>query len=101
MKLTAKNCELFNAELKFLGKIVSKGGYTMDPKDIAPVQGLRDHNPKTIGDLRQLLGFLSYYHTYIPSFCQIAKPLYELLSARKPSGKGVSSKGDKGKKGQG
>ncbi len=37
VKLTAKRCELFKAEVKFLGKIVSKGGYTMHPKKIDPV----------------------------------------------------------------
>lgn len=46
----------------------------MDLKEIAPVQAQRDHKPKAVGDLRQLLRFLSYYHTYIPSFSQIVKP---------------------------
>ncbi|KAK3542193.1 hypothetical protein QTP86_017103, partial [Hemibagrus guttatus] len=46
VKLTAKKCELFKAEVKFLGKIVSKWGYTMDPKEIAPVQALRDRSLK-------------------------------------------------------
>ncbi|KAL0183886.1 hypothetical protein M9458_019582, partial [Cirrhinus mrigala] len=103
--LTTKKCELFKAEVKFLGKIVSKGGYTMDPKEIAPVQALRDHNPKTVGDLRQLLGFLSYYRTYITSFSQIAKPLHELLSVEKSLERRASHKsgirrrkGEKGKK---
>ena len=70
----------------------------MDSKEIAPVQALRDRKPKTVGDLRQLLGFLSYYRTYIPSFSQIARPLYELLSTGKPSGKEASSKDDSRKK---
>ncbi|KAK3575427.1 hypothetical protein QTP86_026498 [Hemibagrus guttatus] len=98
VKLTAKKCELFKAEVKFLGKIVSKGGYTMDPKEIAPVQALRDRKPKTVGELRQLLGFLSYYRTYIPNFSQTAKPVYELLSVERFPEKKGNSKSCIGKK---
>ncbi|GAA6100330.1 uncharacterized protein LOC120720578, partial [Tachysurus ichikawai] len=70
----------------------------MDSEEIAPVQALRDRKPKTVGDLRQLLGFLSYYRTYIPGFSQIAKPLYELLSVRKLSENSASRKSHGSKK---
>ncbi|KAE8292606.1 Retrovirus-related Pol polyprotein from transposon opus Protease [Larimichthys crocea] len=40
---------------------------------------LKTKPPKTVGDLRRVLGFLSYYRFYVQDFAKIAKPLYELL----------------------
>ena len=34
---------------------------------------------KTVGKLRSLLGFISYYCTYIKNFSPILKPLYDIL----------------------
>lgn len=79
VKLTAKKCELFKNKVRFLGKIVTKEGYTMDPAEVAPVQDMKERKPATVGELRKLLGFLSYYRAYIPNFSRIAKPLYALL----------------------
>lgn len=60
--------------------MVSEQGYTMDPAEIAPVQALKDKPPTTVGELSRILGFLSYYRSYIPNFSKIAKPLYQLLT---------------------
>lgn len=79
VKLTAKKCELFKNKVRFLGKIVTKEGYTMDPAEVAPVQDMKQRKPATVGELRKLLGFISYYRAYIPNFSRIAKPLYALL----------------------
>ena len=43
------------------------------------VQELKNSVPKQIGDIRKLLGLLSYYRRYIPDFARQAKPLIELL----------------------
>lgn len=80
VKLTPRKCEVFKNQVRFLGKLVTQEGYTMDPADIAPVQALKQQKPSTIGELRKLLGFISYYRSYIPNFSQIAKPLYDLLA---------------------
>lgn len=79
VKLTAKKCELFKNKVRFLGKVVKKEGYTMDPAEVARVQDMRERKPATVGELRKLLGFISYYRAYIPNFSRIAKPLYNLL----------------------
>lgn len=47
VKPTAKKCEVFKDQVKFLGKIVSGDGYCMDPAEIAPVQTLRGRKPET------------------------------------------------------
>lgn len=83
LKLTPKKCELFKWKVRFLGKMVTGEGYTMDPAEIAPVMALKERTPTTVGGLRQMLGFLSYYHSFIPNFARIAKPLYDLLTPPK------------------
>lgn len=79
VKLTPCKCELFKKQVRFLGKMVSGEGYTVDPKEIAPVQALKT-GQETVGELRKLLGFISYYRPYIRDFSKVAKPLYALLS---------------------
>lgn len=60
--------------------MVSEDGYTMDPAEIAPVQALKERRPTTVGGLRRMMGFLSYYRAYIPNFSRVAQPLYKLLA---------------------
>lgn len=81
VKLTPLKCELFKRNVRFLGKMVSGEGYTVDPKDLAPIQALKERIPATVGELRQILGFVSYYRTYIKDFSKVTKPLYALLSS--------------------
>ncbi|KAL3969298.1 transcription factor SOX7/8/10/18 (SOX group E/F) [Sarotherodon galilaeus] len=80
VKLTPKKCELFRRSVKFLGKLVTGEGYTMDPAELAPVMALKEKTPATVGEVRQMLGFLSYYRPFIPNFSRVAHPLYSLLS---------------------
>ncbi|KAK7907779.1 hypothetical protein WMY93_016391 [Mugilogobius chulae] len=80
VKLTPHKCDVFKRQVRFLGRMVSEQGYTMDPAEIAPVQALKDKPPTTVGELSRVLGFLSYYRSYIPNFSKIAKPLYQLLT---------------------
>ncbi|KAL1252661.1 hypothetical protein QQF64_017354 [Cirrhinus molitorella] len=81
VKLSPHKCELFQRKVRFLGRIVSEDGYSMDPAEIAPVQALKLRTPATVGDLRKIMGFLSYYRTYIPNFSHLARSLYQLIAA--------------------
>ena len=55
----------------------------MDPGGITAVTILAEKKPKTVGEERQLIGFLSYYRRYIPNFACLAKPLYIMLNKPK------------------
>ena len=52
----------------------------MDPENINAVASLKNNTPHTIGDLRKMLGLLSYYRRYVPNFARKAKPLYDLVT---------------------
>ncbi|KAI2652210.1 Retrovirus-related Pol polyprotein [Labeo rohita] len=102
VKLSPRKCEILKRQVRFLGRLVSKDGYTMDPAEVAPVQALKSRIPATVGDLRKLLGFISYYRAYIPDFSRLAKPLYQLLCSpsevASPVQKSVRGKGISGRR---
>lgn len=79
VKLKPKKCKLFKKEVRYLGRIVSEEGSWMDPADTVAVTALKDKKPTTVGELRKILGLLSYYRSYIKDFSRIACPLYSLL----------------------
>ena len=79
IKLKPSKCSLFKRKVKFLGRLVSADGYCMDPDNTKAVTSLADKKPTTVGEVRQLIGLLSYYRRFIPKFSVIASPLYELL----------------------
>ena len=83
IKLKPSKCKLFRREVCFQGRIVSKDGYRMDPSGITAVTSLAEKQPKTVEEVRQLMGFLSCYRRYIPNFAYLAKPPYELLNKPK------------------
>jgi hypothetical protein len=81
VKLEPKKCSMFKREVLFLGRIVSAEGYTLDPSTVAPVLRLKETLPKTVKDVRKLMGFLNYYIRYIENFSSIAKSIYDLLKS--------------------
>ena len=60
---------------------MSGDGYRMDPGCVQAIEKLREVIPKTVGEVRQLAGILSYYRRYIKNFARTAKPIYDLLTA--------------------
>ena len=80
VKLKPRKCKLLCKEVNFLGRIVSEGGYRLDPESIKPVVNLQKVTPTTFGDVRRLVGLLGYYRRYIENFSRIAKPIYDLLA---------------------
>ena len=80
VKVNPAKCMMFQEEVKYLGHIITPDGYKMDPDNVLAVQKLADDPPpSTVGQLRQLIGFLSYFRKYIKGFSQISQPLFKLL----------------------
>ena len=106
IKLRPKKCELFKRKIRYIGRMVSGEGIHIDPKDLEAVIALKERKPRTVGELRALLGFLSYYRSFVQDFSRLARPLFELLQnpaegsdvTNPPTsrGKTQAKKGDKG-----
>ena len=79
VKLKLKKCTMFKREVLFLGRIVSEEGYKLDPSTVAPILRMKETPPKTVNEVRKLMGFLNYYRRYIENFSRIAKPIYDLV----------------------
>ena len=64
-------------------QVMSYKGLEIDPKKTELIKNWP--RPKTVMDMRSLLGFTNYYRDFIPKYTQVVKPLYQLISGKNPS----------------
>ena len=72
VKLKLKKCSFFKRQVTFLGRIISEQGYTIDPANTKAISCLKENPPKTVGEVRKVVGLLGYYRRYIRNFAQRA-----------------------------
>ena len=82
IKIKASKGKLFRREISYLGRLISSGGYTADPKNVSAVSSKINKKPETISKLRTLLGLVGYFRRYTPNFSKTALPLYQLLKGQ-------------------
>ena len=82
MKVKWEKCEFEKKGMKFLGHQVQEGKILVDEDKLSL---LKVWNPpfSTVKQVRQFMGFLSYYRAFIPGFSTITAPLTELLKGKK------------------
>ena len=81
VKLNLGKCVVFKREVRYLGRLISEEGYRPDPENTKALDRCKEQ-PKNVGELRTLLGFLGYYRTYIKDFSRKLKDVYELLKLK-------------------
>ena len=79
IKLRVDKCVFAKQEVRYLGRLISGNGYRRDPADTVALDKFKSP-PKTVGELRSLLGFLGYYRCYVRDFSKKVKSLYDLLT---------------------
>ena len=83
LKLNFRKCSFAKSEVKYLGHVIGCGKHRPDPEKMKAVTELKA--PSTKKQLKQVLGLLSYYRSYVPGFAAVAKPLTDLTKGRQPS----------------
>jgi hypothetical protein len=63
--------------VSFLGHVISSKGIDVDPSKVCDV--LDWELPKSIHQVRSLVGLVGYYRRFISNFSKISKPITELL----------------------
>lgn len=76
LKLKPEKCTVFQTEVTFLGHVVSEKGVQPDTHNISKI--LECPVPKTVKDVRHILGLGGYYRKYIQNYSDLTKPLTEL-----------------------
>ena len=79
IKINPAKCRFFQKKVTFLGRVISGDEYKIDSKNINAVKCLATTPPKTIHDLRHLLGLLRYYRRYVKKFSKVVYTLFKLL----------------------
>jgi hypothetical protein len=68
--LKPEKCKFEQTEVDYLGVIVGNNQVCMDPKKL---KGVADYPlPTTPTEVRRFLGFMGYYHYFIPNYSKIA-----------------------------
>ena len=76
LKLKPSKCQLFQKEVKFLGKIVNENGVSVNPERVERVKNWPI--PTSKKELESFLGFCNYHREHIKDYSAIATPLHAL-----------------------
>ena len=80
IKLKASKCDLFKAEVEFLGHRVSTTGIKKTREYVEKVMNFP--MPETVGGLREFLGLINFQRKYVPNCSTIQKPLSSLTGGK-------------------
>ena len=76
LKLKLSKCAFLQSEIKYLGFLVNRLGIKPDPEKVKAIKELQP--PKTVKQVRSLIGVTSWYRRYLPNFSEIVDPLIAL-----------------------
>jgi hypothetical protein len=77
LKLNKEKCKFFKPSLEFCGHIIDANGLHQAPNKIRAIKNAP--RPENVSQLRSLIGFINYYHKFLPNLSTILEPWYALL----------------------
>lgn len=75
--------KLNQTEIKFLGKLVSQNGISVNPESIEIIK--KWPIPKDTKQLESFLGFANYHRNHVKDYAEITHTLYQLVKTSKKS----------------
>jgi len=83
LTLNLRKCDFAKSEVSFIGHVIGSGRHGPDHQKIATIEQMQA--PTTKKGVRQIMGFFSYFRTYIEGFSDIARPLTDLTGKHVPN----------------
>ena len=78
LKLNKSKFKLRQAEVKFMGHVISKGGLKSDPDKVTAIKNMPKLESKS--EVLTLLGFVNYLSKFLPKLSEVSAPLRELTT---------------------
>jgi hypothetical protein len=78
LTLSLKKCSFAQNEVRFVGHIIGSGRHRPDETKLSSVVEL--NRPTTKKDVRRMVGFFSYFRSYIPHLAELSAPFTNLLA---------------------
>jgi transposase InsO family protein len=78
LTINLKKSQVCAKQIVYLGYVISEEGISVDPTKITPILNFK--TPKTVRDVRSLIGMSSWYRRFIPNFSSIIAPISDLIS---------------------
>ena len=82
LKHSSSKCQFLCKDIKYLGRMISEKGISVDREKMACVQSWPVQ--KTVKQVQSFLGFTSFYRRFIRNFAKIDKPLHEVTQGGEP-----------------
>jgi hypothetical protein len=82
LTLNTEKMQICQKRIHILGHVVGQGAFTPDPRKVAAMQHFPE--PTNAHEIRQFIGTVGYYRSFIRDFASIAKPLTCLTGHRTP-----------------
>jgi hypothetical protein len=76
-------CSLAQHEVRFVGHIIGSGRHRPDEEKLATISNLA--KPSTKKEIRKMIGFFNYFHSYVPKLAELCVPFTNLLAKNKPN----------------
>jgi hypothetical protein len=81
LTLGKDKCNFCKPEMRYLGYVINSSGLLVDPEKVNAI--LRIPPPKSVGEVRRIIGMASWYRRFIPNFSTLIGPLTSLLKKNK------------------
>lgn len=82
LTINLKKSQVCAKQISYLGYVINGNGLSITPEKITPI--LNYKTPRTVREVRRLIGMTSWYRRFIPNFSQIIAPISDLITkARK------------------
>lgn len=78
LKLNKSKVKLRQAEVKFMGHVISKDGLKPDPDKVTAIKNMP--KPTSKSEVLTLLGFVNYLSKFLPKLSDVSAPLRELTT---------------------